>query len=133
RSAPPSCRSTNSRPNAWTAPADCSNRANWSCASRAAGGHCRPRSSAGGRRMAEGRGPPPPGRVLSITSLANPLVKEIRALALPKNRKATGLFVAEGLKLVADAIEAGWSVRILVYATRVADEGLVGRLAATTH
>jgi len=85
--------------------------------------------------MAEGRGPPPPppGRVLAITSLANPLVKEIRALALPKNRKASGLFVAEGLKLVADAIEAGWTIRTLVHATRVADEGLVARLAATTR
>jgi TrmH family RNA methyltransferase len=83
--------------------------------------------------MAEGRGPPPPGRVLAITSLANPLVKEIRALALAKNRKASGLFVAEGLKLVADAIEAGWTIRTLVHAARVADEGLVARLAATTH
>src|SRR5437016_10365172 len=83
--------------------------------------------------MAEGRGPPPPGRVLAITSLANPLVKEIRALALPKNRRASGLFVAEGLKLVADAIDAGWSVRTLVHATRVADEALVARLAASTH
>ncbi|MFI5025035.1 MAG: TrmH family RNA methyltransferase [Alphaproteobacteria bacterium] len=83
--------------------------------------------------MAEGRGPPPPGRVLAITSLANPLVKEIRALALPKNRKASGLFVAEGLKLVADAVDAGWTMRTLVHAARVADEGLVGRLAATAH
>src|SRR5258707_1596559 len=83
--------------------------------------------------MAEGRGPPPPGRVLAITSLANPLVKEIRALALPKNRRASGLFAAEGLKLVADAIEAGWAVHTLVHATRVADEALVARLAATTH
>jgi TrmH family RNA methyltransferase len=83
--------------------------------------------------MAEGRGPPPPGRVLAITSLANPLVKEIKALALAKNRKASGLFVAEGLKLVADAIEAGWTIRTLVHATRVADEGLVARLAASTH
>jgi TrmH family RNA methyltransferase len=83
--------------------------------------------------MAEGRGPPPPGRVLAITSLANPLVKEIRGLALPKNRKLSGQFVAEGLKLVADAIDAGWIVRTLVHASRVADEKLVARLSATTH
>src|SRR6185436_19578510 len=106
-------------------PAGASNRENWCSANRAADGRCRPRCSAGGRRMAEGRGPPPPGRVLAITSLANPLVKEIRALALPKNRKASGLFVAEGLKLVADAIDAGWAVRTLVYATRATDAGLV--------
>lgn len=83
--------------------------------------------------MAESRGPPPPGRVLAITSLANPLVKEIRGLGLPKNRKASGLFVAEGLKLVADAVDAGWAIRTLVHAARVADEALVARLAATAH
>jgi len=74
-----------------------------------------------------------PGPVLSITSLANPVVKEIRGLALAKNRKASGLFVAEGLKLVADAAEAGWPVRQLVHAHAVANDGLVARLAATTR
>ena len=74
-----------------------------------------------------------PGRVLHITSLANPLVKEIRGLALAKNRKASRLFVAEGLKLIADAIEAGWRIRTLVHATRVANEGLVERLSATAR
>lgn len=83
--------------------------------------------------MAEHRGPGVPGRVESITSLANPLVKEIRGLALPKNRKASGLFVAEGLKLIADAVEAGWPIRILVHASAVADEALEGRLAAHAH
>jgi len=78
-------------------------------------------------------GPPPPGAVKTITSLANPLVKDIRGLALPKNRKASGLFVAEGLKLVADAVEAGWTVRTLVYASNVASQPLVARLATTTH
>ena len=68
--------------------------------------------------MAEGRGPPPPGAVKQITSLANPMVKEIRGLALAKNRKASGLFVAEGLKLVADAVEAGWTIRTLVHAAQ---------------
>ena len=78
-------------------------------------------------------GPPSPGAVKQITSFANPIVKEIRGLALPKNRKASGLFVAEGLKLVADAIEAGWTVRTLVHASTVGDQPLVRRLAATTH
>jgi TrmH family RNA methyltransferase len=77
--------------------------------------------------------PVAPGRVLHITSLANPLVKEIRGLALPKNRRASRLFVAEGLKLVADAIEAGWRIRTLVHAARVANEGLVERLSATAR
>jgi TrmH family RNA methyltransferase len=71
--------------------------------------------------------------VKQITSLANPIVKDIRALALSKNRKASGLFVAEGLKLVADAVEAGWPVQTLVYAASVAAQPLVTRLAATVH
>jgi TrmH family RNA methyltransferase len=79
------------------------------------------------------RGPPAPGTVKQITSLANPLVKEIRGLSLAKNRKASGLFVAEGLKLVADAVEAGWTVRTFVHATNVGAQPLVARLAATTH
>lgn len=78
-------------------------------------------------------GPPPPGAVKHITSLANPIVKDIRALALPKNRKASGLFVAEGLKLVGDAVEAGWTLRTLVHAARVAEQPLVRRLAAGAH
>jgi TrmH family RNA methyltransferase len=78
-------------------------------------------------------GPPSPGAVKQITSFANPIVKEIRGLALPKNRKASGLFVAEGLKLVADAIEAGWTIRTLVHASGVGDQPLVRRLTATTH
>lgn len=67
-----------------------------------------------------------------VTSLANPLVKEIRGLALAKNRKASGLFVAEGLELVADAIECGWTVRTLVHSSQVADEALVRGLSART-
>jgi TrmH family RNA methyltransferase len=71
--------------------------------------------------------------VKHITSLANPLVKEIRGLALPKNRKASGLFLAEGLKLVADAVEQGWTPRMLVYSGAVAEQPLVRRLTANAH
>jgi TrmH family RNA methyltransferase len=74
-----------------------------------------------------------PGRVVHITSLANPVVKEIRGLALTKNRKESRLFVAEGLKLVADAVEAGWRVRTLVHAARVANEALVERLSTVAR
>jgi TrmH family RNA methyltransferase len=74
-----------------------------------------------------------PAAARRITSLANPLVKEIRGLALPKNRKASGLFVAEGLKLVADAVDAGWAIRTLVHADTVGHQPLVKRLAATAR
>jgi TrmH family RNA methyltransferase len=77
--------------------------------------------------------PAAPGSVKHVTSLANPLVKEIRGLALPKNRKASGRFVAEGLKLVADAVEAGWKIRVLVHAGTVAAQPMVAKLAAVTR
>jgi TrmH family RNA methyltransferase len=83
--------------------------------------------------MTRDGGPAAPGAVKHITSLANPIVKEIRGLALPKNRKASGQFVAEGLKLVADAVEAGWTIRTFVHATNVAAQPLAERLAATTR
>jgi len=79
------------------------------------------------------RDAPPPGAVKQITSLANPIVKEIRGLALPKNRKASGLFVAEGLKLVADAAEAGWTIRTLLHAANVGGQPMVSRLAAGAY
>jgi TrmH family RNA methyltransferase len=75
---------------------------------------------------------PGPAEAKRITSLANPLVKEIRGLALAKNRKASGLFVAEGLKLAADALECGWTIRTLVHSDRVANETLVRHLSAET-
>ncbi|MBB4302039.1 TrmH family RNA methyltransferase [Rhodobium orientis] len=75
-------------------------------------------------------GPGRPGLVKTVTSLANPLVKDIRALSQRKHRQATGLFVAEGLKLVADAIEAGWPIKTFVHAEKVASHELVTRTAA---
>jgi TrmH family RNA methyltransferase len=74
-----------------------------------------------------------PGPAKTITSLANPIVKEIRGLALAKNRKESGLFLAEGLKLVADAAEAGWTLRTLVHASAAAHQPLVQKLAATAQ
>ncbi len=74
-----------------------------------------------------------PGVAKPITSLTNPIVKEIRGLALAKNRKESGLFLAEGLKLVADAVEAGWTIRTLVHASAVASQPLVQRLVGHRH
>lgn len=56
------------------------------------------------------------GTVREVTSLSNPLVKDIRALAVKKFRDQSKSFMAEGLKLVIDALDAGWTIRTLVYA-----------------
>jgi TrmH family RNA methyltransferase len=51
----------------------------------------------------------------TVTSLTNPTVKAVRALHLRKTREETGLFLAEGLKIVAEAVELGHAPRILLY------------------
>jgi TrmH family RNA methyltransferase len=55
-----------------------------------------------------------------ITSLSNDLIKDMRGLQSKKERTETGLFLAEGLKLVTDAFEAGWRVTTLAYCETVA-------------
>ncbi|WEK51355.1 MAG: RNA methyltransferase [Candidatus Kaistia colombiensis] len=74
-----------------------------------------------------------PGAVKTITSVTNPTIKDIRGLALSKNRKESGLFVTEGMKLVADAVEEDWPIKILVYGAKVADHPVVKRVATTAH
>ncbi|MEL6734485.1 MAG: RNA methyltransferase [Pseudomonadota bacterium] len=54
------------------------------------------------------------GRIEDITSPANPRIKSLKGLALKKNREREGLFLAEGEKLVHDALEAGWTIKTLL-------------------
>lgn len=74
-----------------------------------------------------------PGAVRQITSLANPIVKDLRALAMKKHRDETGLFLGEGLKLVTDALEESWPVATICFAGSVRDQQAVSRAAATVH
>ena len=71
-----------------------------------------------------------PGRVLEITSLANPVVKSLKALAQKKNRDADGLFMAEGLKHAMDGLERGWQMRQRIYAKSMANHQLAAATAA---
>ncbi len=70
------------------------------------------------------------GQVKEITSLANPVVKDIKALAMKKHRDESGTFVAEGLKLVIDALDQGWKLTILVVAMASRDNVLVQKTAS---
>lgn len=74
----------------------------------------------------------PVGRVKEVTSLANPLVKDIKALALKKFRDEQHAFMAEGLKLVIDALDLGWSIRTLVFAKAGLGNPAVEKVAART-
>ena len=72
------------------------------------------------------------GRVKEVTSLSNPLVKDIKALALKKFRDQQHAFMAEGLKLVIDALDLGWQVRTLVFAKAGRGNAAVEKAAART-
>ncbi len=77
-------------------------------------------------------GPRRVGLVKEVTSLANPIIKDIKALSDKKTREQSGTFMAEGLKLVIDAIELGWTIRTLVYAKAAKSKPLVEQMAAKT-
>ncbi|PST23319.1 RNA methyltransferase [Rhizobium sp. JAB6] len=77
-------------------------------------------------------GPRKVGQVKEVTSLANPIVKDIKALTVKKSREESGAFLAEGLKLVIDALELGWTIRTLVYAKAAKGKPLVEQVAAKT-
>ncbi|QLF69192.1 RNA methyltransferase [Peteryoungia desertarenae] len=72
------------------------------------------------------------GQVKEVTSLANPIVKEIKALALKKSRDQSRTFLAEGLKLIIDALDRGWIIRTLVYAKAGKGKPMVEKVAART-
>lgn len=73
-----------------------------------------------------------PGRVKEVTSLANPLVKDIKALALKKFRDQQNAFMAEGLKLVIDALDLGWTIKTLIFAKSALGNQAVEKVAART-
>lgn len=81
-----------------------------------------------GSRRATGR----VGQVKEITSLSNPIIKDIKALTNKKDREESGAFMAEGLKLVIDALELGWTIRTLIYAKSARSKPLVEQVAVKT-
>ncbi|HVK42976.1 MAG TPA: RNA methyltransferase [Phenylobacterium sp.] len=69
----------------------------------------------------------------AVTSLTNPTVKAVRALHLRKEREETGLFVAEGLKIVTEAVELGHAPRILMYGQEAQSHPLLRRAVDATR
>lgn len=51
-----------------------------------------------------------------ITSLGNPLIKQVRALHQKKARAESGLFLVEGIHHVGEAVSAGWEIDAVLYA-----------------
>lgn len=69
-------------------------------------------------------------RVREIASVTNPLVKEIRALHMRKARAETGLFLAEGARTIAQALDHGFAPEMLAYRSDPAVAALCARAAA---
>ncbi len=72
------------------------------------------------------------GQVKEVTSLANPIVKDIKSLAMKKFRDQRNAFMAEGLKLVIDALDLGWTIETLVFAKSAKGNPAVEKVAART-
>ena len=68
-----------------------------------------------------------------VTSLTNPTVKAVRALHLRKERDESGLFVAEGLKIVTDAVELGQAPKILMYGREADGHPLLKKAVEATR
>ena len=73
------------------------------------------------------------GLIKEITAVSNQHIKDIRALERRKVRNQTGQFMAEGLQLVAFALDAGWDADILVYAKNIKSHELVQQVAAKVY
>ncbi len=65
----------------------------------------------------------------TITSLTNPTVKAARALHLRKTREETGLFLAEGLKIITEAVELGRAPRVLLHGAEASGHPLLRKAA----
>lgn len=89
-------------------------------------------SRSGGSRPEHRSEHPKVGQVKEVTSLANPIVKDLRSLALKKFRDQQGVFLAEGLKLVIDALEQDWRIKTLVFAKSGKGNKTVEQVAART-
>lgn len=70
------------------------------------------------------------GRIKEITSVSNPIIKDIRLLEKKRHREETNSFIAEGMKLIIDAIDGGWKLKTLLFAASHRDNDNVKNLAA---
>ena len=65
----------------------------------------------------------------AITSLTNPTVKAVRALHMRKEREDSGLFLAEGLKIITEAVDLGHAPKILLHGAEAASHAVFQRAA----
>ena len=64
----------------------------------------------------------------AITAFSNPLVKQVRGLRDKKHRRETGLFMAEGLRILTEARDSGFLPKLLFYNGTEPPHRLLGAL-----
>lgn len=69
---------------------------------------------------------PPPE---TLTSPSNPLIKSLKSLERKKERAETGLFLAEGARIVGEGLARGWQAETVVIAADMADRPHIAALA----
>ncbi len=68
-----------------------------------------------------------------ISGFSNPLVKRVRSLRDKKHRKAEGLFLAEGLRILTEAMEAGRLPDMIWHSPETSGHPLVQKLIVATE
>ncbi len=68
-----------------------------------------------------------------ISGFSNPLVKRVKSLRDKKHRRAEGLFLAEGLRILTEALDSGVTPEMLWCTPDSAGHALVARLADATE
>lgn len=71
--------------------------------------------------------------IREITGFSNPLVKRVKALRDKKARRLEGLFLAEGLRILTEALDAGRTPQMLWFAPESANHPLVKTLITATE
>lgn len=71
--------------------------------------------------------------IREITGFSNPLVKRVKALRDKKARRLEGLFLAEGLRILTEALEAGRAPQMLWFAPESTQHPLVKALISATE
>lgn len=68
-----------------------------------------------------------------ITSPSNPFIKRVNSLHEKKFRVREGLFLAEGMRVVTEAVEAGTAPAFLIHGPDMSDHPILQRLAKATE
>jgi RNA methyltransferase, TrmH family len=64
-----------------------------------------------------------------LTSPSNPLIKSLKSLERKKERAESGLFLAEGARIVGEGLARGWQAETVVIAADMADRPQIAALA----